>query len=662
VTAACTHIGSSHCELALSPFMDTETFKTARTAILANARSLLRAAEKLAGEDVDHVRYHLAALCLEEVGKVSLVGMRFMAGLTDTEASLSVEDHVKKLFWAIWGPSFGREPLTREQIEQHRALATNIHDKRLFSLYADPDVPLLPSEKIKREEADNLVGMAPKLAELGNARAWIGWLREVYQDHDVKMQTLIQKEINRTPASDRKSAKPKWRIKFRIYSHSHSIRQKALNVWNERTDFIRLNATGERRFSKNKKDEIVATINLGDSVPVGALWHFGWGIARSLVIALNIGTRGVFWWYVPSDTEGWYDEIWDVENNAGVRITEGPKLEIGWGNRVLTDNDIAHTAIMFRYIAACRGTPKEGPLNAYTGGVVFLSKLDFHWRCELDAFEQFWTCFQETLRASGYWDGESDLKAAATAALQEALSDTSELQSHIDLGIRLDAAMPKPEGLRGITLTEVIGMKLYCDLLLLKDAVKSLEKDTAATYAFTDAVEILGIIEVLEAGNKKPTEAINKAGAGRAASHIQRSLFTRLHFLVARTYGGRLRPTDRNAQMAFELLKDQNIAKEMHQGDLKEAQLIWDKCCADPRLEPFMHFRDKFLAHHGTPVPGTDIPTYGEVLAIARETTRVLEKLAHATGVVTLSLDSQVPAQKESAEKFWAPWTKSDGA
>ena len=504
--------------------MDIETFKTARAAILVNARSLLRAAEKLAGEDVDHVRYHLAVLCLEEVGKVSLIGMRFIAGLTDTEAPLTVEDHVKKLFWAIWGPSFGREPLTREQIEQHRGLATHIHDKRLFSLYADPDVPLQPSEKIKGEEADNLVGMArvrldmenaqepmslqvtdelrwflkasddpekrrdifatkslEKLAELGNARAWVGWLREVYQNHDARMQALIQKEINRTPASDRTSAKPKWRIKFRIYSHSHSIRQKALNVWNERTDFIRLNATGERRFSKNKKDEIVATINLDDSVPVGALWHFGWGIARSFVTALNIGTRGIFWWYVPSDTAGWYDEIWDIENDASVRITEGPKLEIGWGNRVLTDNDIAHTAVMFRYIAACRGTPKEGPLNAYIGGVVFLSKLDFHWRCELNAFEQFWMCFRETLKASGYWDGESDLKAAATAALQEALSDTTELQSHIDLGIRFDAAMPKPDGLRQITLTEVIGMKLYCDLLLLKDAVKSLGRDTAAT-------------------------------------------------------------------------------------------------------------------------------------------------------------------------------------
>jgi hypothetical protein len=53
--------------------------------------------------------------------------------------------------------------------------------------------------------------------------------------------------------------------------------------------------------------------------------------------------------------------------------------------------------------------------------------------------------------------------------------------------------------------------------------------------------------------------------------------------------------------------------------------------------------------------------TNGEVFGLARKTTRALEKLAHATGVVTLSLDLQVPTHKESAENFWAPWIKSDG-
>src|SRR5262249_20884207 len=41
-----------------------------------------------------------------------------------------------------------------------------------------------------------------------------------------------------------------------------------------------------------------------------------------------------------------------------------------------------------------------------------------------------------------------------------------------------------------------------------------------AASAFTDAIEMLAIIEVLEAGNLKTTKALNEAGAGRAAMHI----------------------------------------------------------------------------------------------------------------------------------------------
>jgi AbiU2 len=184
-----------------------------------------------------------------------------------------------------------------------------------------------------------------------------------------------------------------------------------------------------------------------------------------------------------------------------------------------------------------------------------------------------------------------------------------------------------------------------------------------AAAAVTDAIEILGIIEVLEASNQKPvSQALNEAGAGRAAEHVKRALFTRLHFLVARAYG-KTRPGDRHARKAFELLKDQNVAKEMHSApDLTEAQQRWEKCCGDPRLKSFLHFRDKYLAHLGEPRPGVGLPTYGDIFAVARETTRALEKLAHASGVVGLSLDSQIPADKESARRFWAPWRKSKNA
>jgi hypothetical protein len=187
-------------------------------------------------------------------------------------------------------------------------------------------------------------------------------------------------------------------------------------------------------------------------------------------------------------------------------------------------------------------------------------------------------------------------------------------------------------------------------------SVETVKKISAAGFA--DAIEMLAIIEVLEAGNVAATAALNNAGAGRAAAHISRALFTRLHFLVARAYSPS-RDGDLHARRAFDQLKSPAIAKDMlNPGDLPEARKFWVKCCGDHRLERFLHFRDKFLAHLGEPDPDMDIPTYGEVFTIARQTATALEKLANATGVVTLSLDTQLPAHKESALKFWEPWTK----
>jgi hypothetical protein len=41
-----------------------------------------------------------------------------------------------------------------------------------------------------------------------------------------------------------------------------------------------------------------------------------------------------------------------------------------------------------------------------------------------------------------------------------------------------------------------------------------------AASSFTDAIEMLGLVEVLEAGNQRPIiQALNEAGAGRAAEH-----------------------------------------------------------------------------------------------------------------------------------------------
>src|SRR5574341_1393393 len=117
--------------------MTVEELKRIRDITLENAESLLTAGKHLVGRQFDHIRYHLATLALEEVGKADLMVMKHAArmhGGTGEPIDRYLDDHVRKLFWALWGPSFGREKLTRDQIESYRGLATSIHERRLHYL------------------------------------------------------------------------------------------------------------------------------------------------------------------------------------------------------------------------------------------------------------------------------------------------------------------------------------------------------------------------------------------------------------------------------------------------------------------------------------------------------------------------------------------------
>jgi hypothetical protein len=194
---------------------------------------------------------------------------------------------------------------------------------------------------------------------------------------------------------------------------------------------------------------------------------------------------------------------------------------------------------------------------------------------------------------------------------------------------------------------------------------KKLEADTVreiAGRAYTDAIEILALIEVLEVGNKPEiSENINRANAGRAAQRIKDSLFTRLHMLVARAYA-RSREGDRHLRRAFDLLEDGKVlhavATSETKAQLADALILWRRCVSDHRLEAFLHFRDKYLAHLGVPKDGIPVPIVKDVFDIARATASAAEKLAHATGATSIDLNTQLRAFTESAIKFWHPWTK----
>ena len=228
---------------------DIEFLQSIIEACQSHAEDLLNAAKRvLEDENLPNISYHLAALALEEIGKSQLVGMSY---ITKTEkgsalpwAEKQTEDHVKKLYWALWGPSFGRELLTKDQIEFYIGLAQSIHEKRIRGLYVDTfdKKVLYPKDSIEKAEAENLINLAyirlqmaklrkfeefdderkdvlswfleatddeekrklimgqksmEKLVELGNVPDWVTWLKKEFDQADEEARVQTERELKR---------------------------------------------------------------------------------------------------------------------------------------------------------------------------------------------------------------------------------------------------------------------------------------------------------------------------------------------------------------------------------------------------------------------------------------------------------------------------------
>src|ERR1700733_615564 len=226
-----------------------DRFKRAREACVSNAGDLVNAARLLLDQGMDHISYHLATLALEEIGKITLLSVRFARetiGEREPFSETIIDDHIKKLFWAFWGPSFGRERLTKEQMAFFRGSATAIHKKRVGYLYVDPEQPVLPQDKMPAGEARIMVDLAEarlklaqsaeygemdkitldavtwlvdstedpvgrgfifsnesmdKLVELADGRKWITWLRDSFERLEAEGKDLTQRELNRESVS-----------------------------------------------------------------------------------------------------------------------------------------------------------------------------------------------------------------------------------------------------------------------------------------------------------------------------------------------------------------------------------------------------------------------------------------------------------------------------
>jgi hypothetical protein len=60
---------------------------------------------------------------------------------------------------------------------------------------------------------------------------------------EAKAKELMENEINRVAPTGLLANKPKWRLKIRLHTLSHSIRPKELNAWNDQVIWVKLYGT-----------------------------------------------------------------------------------------------------------------------------------------------------------------------------------------------------------------------------------------------------------------------------------------------------------------------------------------------------------------------------------------------------------------------------------
>src|ERR1700691_6366811 len=117
--------------------------ETILQACLANAERLIESAKAVRSvPGCNHIAFNLTVLALEEIGKSILLFQESLEikpvprdGEEPRRPLEWIEDHERKLFWAIW---FGDASLDWRTIPKHMDAARFLHFQRLRVLYFDP--------------------------------------------------------------------------------------------------------------------------------------------------------------------------------------------------------------------------------------------------------------------------------------------------------------------------------------------------------------------------------------------------------------------------------------------------------------------------------------------------------------------------------------------
>lgn len=480
-------------------------------ACFSNAHDLLRAAKRLLDdENLPNVAFHLTILALEEIGKAALLGARGVVHSVEDETVFidnRLDDHVFKLFWALWTPSFARGNVSKEEIESLRGMAKSIHDDRLAAMYVSPDLPesgkLL--QNVSEERARAMIGLAEarlgmetsrdwqaidlsagtvtrwfldatndperrnlllgqksfdKLAELGQMRDWMAWLKEQFDQAEAQGREHLQRELARVTPDHAERGEDKWRIAIRLHSPAQSIRSRAIQSWNERPTWIKLSSV------QNDKQAVDVEFTLGDIVTMQQVGLAGYRAARLFVAAMNIGSTGFWWWERPDHTGRFYQRLTDLKAPAGMKldlnIHDGPKFE--WRRDALKEDHLTRIAVCLGMAARLDNPVYYAVIDTYFTGLALIAKSDLNLSFAPQASERFAACLLAAMRHFGDWDGTDEQLPIVIPGVFpfQKPEDGQELLALIQQLRR------QPLDTTGLTLERAAILKFFCDAYLIR--------------------------------------------------------------------------------------------------------------------------------------------------------------------------------------------------
>jgi hypothetical protein len=416
----------------------------------------------------------------------------------------------------------GQQLITRDQIEDSIGLAQRLHERRVGGLYVDRTAEgvSLPMERITIDEAESIIRFAgafieieqvpaagpeaprtreeeerttwffeatddperrklifggpsmKKLHELGSVPQWVTWLKETFQKSEAESRAALDREMRRT-ADDPTTAKAKWRTTIRVYSTTHSIRQKPLNDFNNGLRWMKLRSVA------GKRDQLLIDLEAGSNLLVGDVYKSSLFMSRRLVMALSVGTLGYFWFHEPLDHDPkasgrFYEHITDLEAKQEVRVHRSPSLRLESGPaRALDVPDLNRVAKCLAILMHLDQERQLAMCDRYHEGAAFIARTDAQMGFEIQGVAAFYVALKHAMATFGAWD---EVREQYPTALRRFATETfvadfdmPHLGRLIDNGETINTGRPVQHAM---TMNDVGVMKALCDAYLVRTFMK----------------------------------------------------------------------------------------------------------------------------------------------------------------------------------------------